>query len=186
MRSNTAVLLAFAASASAAVNYMAIPHVRRELNLPRATSASDSGSGDTAQCASAAISIVQSMPTPPPQLVSDLANNPQTDPCSFNFPQSLKSDYSSYQSEVLSWFSGHKDELTSLASVCTDIRSYTDVVNTCSTDSSGTKTRAGDGSDSDSPAKTAGSQSKSTNAAAAQETGMAFAALAVAGIAAIL
>ncbi|KAL7800318.1 hypothetical protein V8C37DRAFT_364856 [Trichoderma ceciliae] len=209
MRSNTAILLTFAASASAAVDFMAIPHVRRELNiLPRATAVNDAG-----QCASEALSIVKSMPTPPPQLVSDLAEHPQTDPCHFSIPQSLSAEYSSYEVEISSWFSGHKAELTSLASDCSILSSYTSLVNVCSTGggsgsgSSGPNTAAADtstgasaptGSDSSSPSKTsgsdssdsasktAGSASKSTNAAVAHETGMAFAALAAAGIAAIL
>ncbi|UKZ57020.1 hypothetical protein TrVGV298_010870 [Trichoderma virens] len=182
MHSNAVLLLTFVASASAAVR-----------------------DADPSKCASEALSIAQSIPTPPPALVSDLAKNPQTDACKFSFPPSLSAEFSSYSSEVLSWYNGHKDELTSLASECSVANSYTSLVNTaCSTDgssgsgsgpntaaaaptaSSGSGSGSGSDSGSDSASKTSGGAAKSTNAGAARETGMAFAALAAAGIAAIL
>ncbi|KAL7929361.1 hypothetical protein V8C35DRAFT_315802 [Trichoderma chlorosporum] len=199
MHSNNAILLlTLVASASAAVDFMAIPHVRRELGLPRATPVNEARDADPSKCASEALSIAQSLPTPPPQLVSDIASNPQTDACKFTVPASLSKEYASYSSELLSWYSGHKDELTSLASDCSVLKSYTSLVNTaCSTDGSSgsgpntaaaapTGSASASGSDSGSASKTSGGAAKSTNAGAARETGMAFAALAAAGIAAIL
>ncbi|KAL7811366.1 hypothetical protein V8C26DRAFT_408884 [Trichoderma gracile] len=186
------LLLTLAASASAAINYMAIPQVRDLLPAPTPVAhnlnlARDAT--DDAECASSALDLLQSLPTPPPDLLSDLsksAQQQQTDPCKISFPASLSDDVSSYSSKVLSWYSGHEAELTSLAKQCTAAQSYTGLVNVCTDDDS-----SGSGS---AASKTAGAASKtagagaatSTNVGAAHETGMAFAALAAAGIAAIL
>ncbi|KAL7910519.1 hypothetical protein GGI35DRAFT_449014 [Trichoderma velutinum] len=195
MHSNAVLLLTFVASASAAIDFMAIPHVRRELNLPRATPVNEARDSDPSKCASEALSFVKTIPTPPPEIVSEIAKNPQTDPCKFSFPSSLSAEYSSYSSEVVSWLNGHKDELTSLASDCSVLSSYTSLNNVCTAgDSSGsgsgsgpnTASAAPTGSGADSATKTAGDAAKSTNGVAARETGMAIAALAAAGIAAIL
>ncbi|KAH6605453.1 hypothetical protein Trco_007160 [Trichoderma cornu-damae] len=215
MHSNTALLLAFVASASAAVDYMAIPHVRRELNiLPRATPASQDSVDDTSKCASEALDFVGSLPTPPPQILSDLTQNPQTDPCDFTVPKSLSAEYSSYEAEVLTWFSSHKSELSSLVSECSDLTSYTSLINVCTSGAGGSSNASGpntasavpssSGSSSpsksssasgfntastglsSSPSKTASGAPVPTNAASAHEPGMAFAALAAAGIAALL
>jgi hypothetical protein len=193
MHANAALLLSFvaSASASAAVNYMAI--------LPRAT---PSSAADASQCASDALSIVSSMPTPPPALVSDLTEHPQTDPCHFSLPQSISAEYSSYSVEVLSWLSGHKDELTSLAAECSVLSSYTSLVNVCTSGhaaggSSDVKTTAaqttaagatqtGSGSGNFSKTATGPPKTTSSNAAGALETGISFAVLAAAGLAALL
>ncbi|KAK4066240.1 uncharacterized protein Triagg1_8072 [Trichoderma aggressivum f. europaeum] len=193
MHSNAVLLLTFVASASAAIDFMAIPHVRRELNLPRATPINEIRDTDPNKCVSEALSFVKTIPTPPPEIVSDLSKNPQTDPCKVSFPSSLSAEYSSYSSEVVSWLEGHKDELTSLASDCSVLSSYTSLVNVCSAGGSSgsgsgpnTASAAPTESGADSASKTAGDAPKSTNGVAARETGMAIAALAAAGIAAIL
>ncbi|KAM6478329.1 hypothetical protein HDV62DRAFT_400805 [Trichoderma sp. SZMC 28011] len=194
MHSNAVLLLTFVASASAAIDFMAIPHVRRELNLPRATPINEIRDSDPSKCASEALSFVKTIPTPPPAIVSDLSKNPQTDPCKVSFPSSLSAEYSSYSSEVVSWLEGHKDELTSLASDCSVLSSYTSIANVCTAggDSSGsgsgpnTASAAPTESGAGSASKTAGGAAQSTNGVAARETGMALAALAAAGIAAIL
>ncbi|KAL7941497.1 hypothetical protein V8C42DRAFT_334736 [Trichoderma barbatum] len=188
MHSSTALLLTFIASASAAVDYMAIPHVRRELNLlPRATPINEvRADDDPSKCASAALSFVQAMPTPPPDLLSDIATNTQTDACKFTFPSSLSAKYSSYSSEVLSWYDDHKDELTSLASECSMLQSYTDIVDVCTDGDSSGSSGPNTANAAPTGSKTAGSDAKSTNAGAARETGIAIAAFAAAGIAAIL
>ncbi|KAF3057695.1 hypothetical protein CFAM422_012209 [Trichoderma lentiforme] len=194
MHSNAVLLLTFVASASAAIDFMAIPHVRRELNLPRATPINEIRDSDPSKCASEALSFVKTIPTPPPAIVSDLTKNPQTDPCKVSFPSSLSAEYSSYSSEVVSWLNGHKDELTSLASDCSVLSSYTSLVNVCTADGGSSGSGSGPNTASAAPtesgagsaSKTAGGAAQSTNGVAARETGMAIAALAAAGIAAIL
>ncbi|KAL7807931.1 hypothetical protein V8C44DRAFT_336767 [Trichoderma aethiopicum] len=205
MSSNKALLLlTLAASASAAIDYMAIPQVRDLLPAPtpisRINNLAARDASNDAECASSALDLLQSIPTPPPALLSDLSKSvesQQTDPCKMSFPASLSADVSSYSSEVLSWYSGHEAELTSLAKECTAARSYTGLVNVCTKDgSSGSGSSGASETTASAPSssgtagvatKTAGaSTATSTNAGAARETGMAFAALAAAGIAAIL
>ncbi|KAL6883159.1 hypothetical protein HDV57DRAFT_477633 [Trichoderma longibrachiatum] len=203
MSSNRALLLlTLAASASAAIDYMAIPQVRDLLPAPTPISRINNLARDAsndAECASSALDLLQSIPTPPPALLSDLSKSvesQQTDPCKMSFPASLSADVSSYSSEVLSWYSGHEAELTSLAKECTAAQSYTGLVNVCTKDgSSGSGSSGASETTASAPSsgtagaatKTAGaSTATSTNAGAARETGMAFAALAAAGIAALL
>jgi hypothetical protein len=189
MRSTIAIL-SLAASASAALNVHAL--------LPRATSAS---SDDASKCASEALSIVSSLPTPPPAIVSDLTEHPQTDPCKISIASSLSADYSSYEAKVLSWFSSHKDELTSLASDCSALASYTSLVPVCSnslfaaagatgaptTIATATTTGASVPKSSHAGNATTGAlKSGTSTAGGARETGMGFAVLAAAGLAAIL
>ncbi|KAK1242973.1 hypothetical protein MKX08_005785 [Trichoderma sp. CBMAI-0020] len=181
MRSAIAIL-SLAASASAAINVHAL--------LPRATSSSDS---DASKCASEALSIVSSLPTPPPAIVSDLTEHPQTDPCKLSVASSLSADYSSYEAKVLSWFSSHKDELTSLASDCSALASYTSLVPVCSNSlfaaagasgatTSGAAAPTGSGASKSSGAPTSGI----STAGGARETGMGLAVLAAAGLAVVL
>ncbi|KAL6856770.1 hypothetical protein J3F83DRAFT_718071 [Trichoderma novae-zelandiae] len=196
MYSNKALLLlTLATSASAAVNYMAIPQIRDLLPKPTPVANNNLArdANDDAKCASQALDLLQSIPTPPPAVLSDFAKHPQqTDPCKFSIPASLSDDYSSYSSEVLSWFTGHEAELTSLAAQCSAAQSYTNLVNVCTDGvSSGSAASKPTGSNT-AGSNTAGSTTvgagaaTSTNVGAAHETGMAFAALAAAGIAAIL
>ncbi|UKZ72263.1 uncharacterized protein TrAtP1_013205 [Trichoderma atroviride] len=189
MRSAIAIL-SLAASASAALNVHAL--------LPRATGTlSDS---DASKCASEALSIVSSLPTPPPAIVSDLTEHPQTDPCKLSVASSLSADYSSYEAKVLSWFSSHKDELTSLASDCSALASYTSLVPVCSNSlvaaagASGATTSGAAAPTSGAAAPTGSGASKSSGApksgtstaGGARETGMGLAVLAAAGLAVVL
>jgi hypothetical protein len=181
MRSAIAIL-SLAASASAALDVRAL--------LPRATGISNS---DASKCASEALSIVSSLPTPPPAIVSDLTEHPQTDPCKLSVASSLSADYSSYEAKVLSWFSSHKDELTSLASDCSALASYTSLVPVCSnsllaaagatgTATSGVAAPTGSGASKSSGVPKSGI----STAGGARETGMGLAVLAAAGLAAVL
>ncbi|GFP57612.1 hypothetical protein ACSS6W_010042 [Trichoderma asperelloides] len=187
MRSTIAIL-SLVASASAALDVRAL--------LPRATSTS---SDDAGKCASEALSIVSSLPTPPPAIVSDLTEHPQTDPCKISIASSLSADYSSYEAKVLSWFSSHKDELTSLASDCSALASYTSLVPVCSNSlfsaagATGAAATTG-GAATTGAAHTGSSSSKATGApksgtstaGGARETGMGLAVLAAAGLVAVL
>lgn len=128
--------------------------------------------------------------------MSDLTEHPQTNPCKISIASSLSADYSSYEAKVLSWFSSHQDELTSLASDCSALASYTSLVPVCSNsllDAAGATGATGAGATTGA-APTGSSASKATGAAksgtstagGARETGMGLAVLAAAGLAAVL
>lgn len=184
MRSNSAIaILSLVASASAALDVRAI--------LPRATATSG---GDLSKCATEALSIVSSLPTPPPAIVSDLTEHPQTDPCKISIASSLSADYSSYEAKVLSWFSSHQDELTSLASECSALSSYTSLVPVCSNSllnaagaTTGAAKTTGAAPTGSNASKSSGAPKSGTSTGAgARETGMGLAVLAAAGLAAVL
>lgn len=204
---------AFVGSAYAVVD-IDHPILQRDVNalLPRATGVTDAVSS---KCQSALSEILSSVPTPPPKLVSaESKESSVTDPCSYHPPSSVSKEYSSYTSEVLSWYSKHSKEVDAAFKVCTELKSLaTGVVRLCSTDSNvptallaaatstGTdhsaSTKTGEHStetgkhstetmkSSETGSTAAGSSSSSTGAAP-RETGMALAAIAAGLVAAAL
>ncbi|KZZ99662.1 hypothetical protein AAL_02234 [Moelleriella libera RCEF 2490] len=62
----------------------------------------------------ACLSIIQSVPTPPPSLLSALAPNAAgvTNICALSVPSSLSGEFSSFVSAESSWFQANKDQLT--------------------------------------------------------------------------
>ncbi|KAL2201928.1 hypothetical protein CC79DRAFT_1326726 [Sarocladium strictum] len=127
---------AFIGSACAVVD-IAHPILQRDVNalLPRATGVTDAVSS---KCQSALSEILSSVPTPPPQLVSAETKeaSSMTNPCSYQPPSSISKEYSSYTSEVLSWYSKHSKEVDAAFKVCTELKSLaTGLVHICSTDS---------------------------------------------------
>ncbi|KAK5991531.1 hypothetical protein PT974_09815 [Cladobotryum mycophilum] len=183
MRS-TLILASLAASTTAQFNLEAVAHARRDLHAMQARA---TGS-DILACASAALDITQSMPTPPPDLLSDIIEHPQTDPCHISLPASLSGEYSSYTKEVKSWINDNKGKLSSLAKSCSIASSYTAVAPVCTSDagsggSGGGSSGSGNGGGSDSGGSGSGNGGSASKAAAPRETGMAAMALAAAGIA---
>ena len=221
-------ILATAVLATAAsANFMAHAEMKRELLQPRAT-ATDSSDGISTECQTALLDIYSSLPSPPPEIVSDAVEHPQTDPCSFSTPASLSKEYASYSSEVVAWYSSNQGEIQSVLSECPILSQYATMVPVCetgaaggavatATDGSAVATETGaDASGAASAASSAASSgaakassaasaaaSKATSAASAaasaassaasaaatktanagaRETGMAMAAMAVAGI----
>ncbi|PNP78006.1 hypothetical protein FNYG_08732 [Fusarium nygamai] len=185
-------LLATAVSA----NFMAHPLMKRDLLAPRATA--PAVGGITEECQTAILDVYKTLPTPPPAIVSDITEHPQTDPCSFSTPASLSKDYASYSSQILSWYSKNEDEIKSALSECPELSQYATAVPVCATAALGGK---GGGAESatttaEKPEKTA-SGDKTTAAAgeetsdsaaavetngAAREGGFIYAAAAVAGV----
>ncbi|KAI9152226.1 hypothetical protein HJFPF1_09453 [Paramyrothecium foliicola] len=201
------VFASLAASAAASANLMALPQVKRGLS-PRQTESLPLPTN--AECATAAISLLGSLPTPPPAIVSDVATNPQTDPCSFNTPSALTSEYSSYSSELLSWVSANEGDLSSVLSQCPELSSYASQVPICSTaypalanatattpggssatESSGSDSTGAAGSDasggsgSDATGSDGSSATPTGESGASRQTGAALFALAAAGLVAI-
>ncbi|KAJ4256790.1 hypothetical protein NW762_008886 [Fusarium torreyae] len=195
------ILATLLASAVSANSFMAHPLMQRDLLQPRATDAA-SAAGLSGECQSALLDIYKTIPTPAPKIVKDLTDNPQTDPCSFSVPASLSKDYSSYSSEIVSWYSKNEGEISSALKECPELSQYATAVPVCSTAAeAGAKKAGGDATTTaDKPEKTStGSDSESTGAAstptptdssspavntngAAREGGMIYAAAAVAGI----
>lgn len=166
MHSNIILLLSLATSAAADIDIM--PHIRRDLGiiLPRQTSTSG-------ECVAAILEFTASAPTPPPELLRETLKNPQTDPCKINVPESLSDEYASYTKKLKSWYSGYQDEMSSLASKCPAVASYSADVPVCSSGGSGGSGSSSGGGGS----KSGGGDGNS----AVQQTGMAGVALAVAG-----
>ncbi|KAF4419337.1 infection structure specific [Fusarium acutatum] len=190
-------LLATAVSA----NFMAHPLMKRDLLAPRATA--PAVGGITEECQTAILDVYKTLPTPPPAIVSDLTENPQTDPCSFSTPASLSKDYSSYSSQILSWYSKNEDEIKSALSECPELSQYATAVPVCATAALGGKGGAESATTTaEKPEKTGdktaaageetaaeGEASTPTSSAAAVETngaaregGFIYAAAAVAGV----
>lgn len=136
-------LLATAVSASS--NPMAHAEMKREILQPRQT---DVTGGISTECQTALLEVYSSLPSPPPEILSDAIENPQTDPCSFSTPASLSEEYASYQSEVLSWYSENEDEIQSVLEECPILSQYATMVPVCPTDLGG----AGGGSSTGTPA----------------------------------
>lgn len=133
---------------------------------------------------SACLSIIQTAPTPPPALVSELAKNPVTDVCSFSIPSSLSKDWGSYTSSAASWFKAHSSDLSKCPGF-DQIKSKSPVdCKAGSGGSGGSQTTGGSGATtaSGTATGTAASASK-TGGAAARETGMVMAFVAAAGVA---
>ncbi|KAH6997357.1 hypothetical protein EDB80DRAFT_727714 [Ilyonectria destructans] len=188
------ILLSTLLASAASANFMAHPNMKREIEA-RATATATGVLSE--QCQSAILDIYSDVPTPPAAIVSDLLDHPQTDPCHFSTPASLSKEYASYSSEVVSWYDDNKKALSSALSECPALSSYATGIDACETGSSGSGSGSGSGSksssDSGSEAKATGtsgsdkasatgsSSSSSPTGAASHHTGMAAAAIAVAG-----
>jgi hypothetical protein len=164
MHANSLLLaLAAAAAASAQINMKAVAGFRRDTLEARQT--------DSSECASVALSLVNTLPTPPPALESIVeSNTKETAVCAVSVPASLGSEYSSYSSELMSWYSGHSSAISALES-CPGVSTIANVIPVCTQGGSAVPTATGAGA-------TAASTSKG---AAPRETGMAVAAVAAAG-----
>ncbi|KAI5465013.1 hypothetical protein BGZ63DRAFT_421993 [Mariannaea sp. PMI_226] len=195
MQSKIVLATTLLAAVVSADNFMLHPQARRDLEA-RATSTTD----DALSCANAILSVYSDVPTPPADIVSDLLDNPQTDPCHFTIPASLSKEYSSYSKEVMSWYDDHSKAIESALSQCPSASSYANMVPSCTdkgdsskpTDDSSQSTGTVDSSNADSTkgssdsSKTDSADSSKSTGGAAQQTAVAAAAMAVAGIAAVL
>ncbi|KAL6851375.1 hypothetical protein ACO1O0_008503 [Amphichorda felina] len=161
-------------------------------------------------CTSALKGLVDTLPTPPPDLITAFGGG-QNDPCTATVPDTLSSDFSSYSSEVGSWFTQHSQSISSALSKCHVLSQYATKLPVCATSylgggghTSGTHTHTpatatgatttGTGTTA-SPTTTTGTETTgttttgattaTTTGAAVRETGVAFAGLAVAGLIAL-
>lgn len=134
---------------------------------------------------SACLSVYKTAPTPPPALVSELAKNPVTDPCSFSVPSSLSKDWSAYTSSAASWFKAHSSDLTKCPGY--DQVKSKSPIDCKAGGSGGSKTTGGSGSaettGSGTGTATGGAASSTKTGGAARETGVVMAFVAAAGMA---
>ncbi|QPC79183.1 hypothetical protein HYE68_009935 [Fusarium pseudograminearum] len=197
-----ASLLATAVSAN--VNFMANPIMKRGAIEARQTGLPSLGD-ISEECQSAVVEIAQGVPTPAPEIVSDLLKNPQTDPCSFSTPASLSSEYADYSSSIIAWYGKNQDDIMSAVKECPELASLASLVPVCEASATGAPASTGltattTGvvppvvSSADETAKTpaatptsGGSSPVETNGAVSREGGFFYvAAAAVAGVVAAL
>ncbi|KAL2677309.1 hypothetical protein Neosp_011078 [[Neocosmospora] mangrovei] len=208
MQSKIVLVSLLASAVSAQGNFMAHPQMKRDLLAPRAT---DSVAGLDKECQEAIMEVYKTLPTPAPEIVKDLTEHPQTDPCSFSTPASLSKEYASYSSEILGWYSKNEAEIKSALEECPALSQYATAVPICSNAAAGgDKTKATEAtktaeeteaetaateSTASKPSGSASAETASDAAAtpttsspaqatngAAREGGMIYAAAAVAGI----
>ncbi|RSL97816.1 hypothetical protein CDV31_012882 [Fusarium ambrosium] len=129
MQSKIVLVSLLASAVSAQGNFMAHPQMKRDLLAPRAT---DSVAGLDKECQEAIMEVYKTLPTPAPEIVKDLTEHPQTDPCSFSTPASLSKEYASYSSEVLGWYSKNEAEIKSALEECPALSKYANAVPICS------------------------------------------------------
>ena len=206
MQSKIVLVSLLASAVSAQGNFMAHSQMKRDLLAPRAT---DSVAGLDKECQEAIMEVYKTLPTPAPEIVKDLTEHPQTDPCHFSTPASLSKEYASYSSEVLGWYSKNEAEIKSALEECPALSKYANAVPICSdaaaaggdkteatktaeeteaetaaTESGASKPSGSASAESASDAAatpTTSSPAQATNGAA-REGGMIYAAAAVAGI----
>ncbi|KAI9897894.1 hypothetical protein N3K66_007750 [Trichothecium roseum] len=126
---------------------LAHPQMKRALLEPRQTGLGGALGGLTdlsPSCTSALLGLYTSLPTPPTKLGQALRGNGGGDggssggggggggnPCSVNLPSSLSSDFSSYSSEVRSWFNDNSADASSVFSSCSQISRYESLLPVC-------------------------------------------------------
>lgn len=189
MRTTTLALLALASSASALDYGQLLDRanaVNRDLVARQTTVATAS------RCADEWLSLVSSLPSPPPEVISFEKTATETNPCSFTVPSSLSAAFASYENVASSWYSAHASVLTSFFSHCP---AYSTDINYCSTSTSSAGSGSSPGttatttSASSGPATTGGSSSSSSSTASGtaspnagpRETGLTAAGVLVAG-----
>lgn len=135
------ILASLLASAVSANSFMAHPLMKRDLLAPRATDAAMPTAaagglvdGLSGECQSAILDVYKTLPTPPPAVVADLMDNPQTDACDFTVPSSLSKDYASYSSKIVSWYGEYEDEISSAIQECPELAQYASAIPVCATD----------------------------------------------------
>lgn len=142
------IVAALAASAAAfdPDEALAHPQMKRALLEPRQTGLGGAlgGLSDLSpSCTSALLGLYTSLPTPPANLGQALRGNGGggggngggggggNNPCSANLPSSLSSDFSSYSSDVRSWFDDNSAEVSSVFSSCSQISRYESLLPVC-------------------------------------------------------
>jgi hypothetical protein len=180
-------VLALVASATATVNYDIVAHgphaQKRNIELMARQTAQPSGtlgtSGPEQTCLDVLSSVeplLATVPTPPPAIVSWESSATFTDICSVSIPASLDGPFSTYESQVLSWYDANSAAFQSLISACSALTSGIDTSTpaVCTggvAGGSGGSGAAGGSSGSTATVTTAGSSSSSTSTSGSGSSG---------------
>lgn len=176
MQSKIVLVSLLASAVSAQGNFMAHPQMKRDLLAPRAT---DTVGGLDKECQEAIMEVYKTLPTPAPEIVKDLTEHPQSDPCSFSTPASLSKEYASYSSEILGWYSKHEGEIKSALEECPALSKYANAVPICSKGGAGAggdktgateATKTADDSESETGAAESGASKPSGSATAGSDS----------------
>jgi hypothetical protein len=109
------ILAAFVATASASVvNYPGHLAHKHQIEARQTDAAMQ-------ECLVPLMSAYQSVPTPPPSIMSYEATNPVTDACSYSVPATLQAEFSSYESAIKTWYAAHSAEINSALAMCPGI-----------------------------------------------------------------
>lgn len=201
MRTQQIILLSGVAVASAlAADQAAAPTLFERRPAPNAVD-----ERDIEECSSVAVKLLPSLtdiPTADSSLVDFIAEQTQfstvTDPCEVPaVTGSMADEYSSWVSELVTWYSSHTKDISSLLDACTDvpeIKSQLDAnipeaVTVCdkltwASETGSASSSDDDSSDDDSSDDDSSDSASETNSgnAAPHQTGMAIAAAAMAGL----
>lgn len=152
----SSIILVAAAAAAASAQHHGVKHLveRRDAlqHKAHARQAEDDSSSDldaaiseaaasasATGCLDLLLTAYETIPTPPPELVSYELDDSITDFCEFTYPDSLTAAFTSYESAVLSWYNTQSDAIASAQLECTE---FTDIgtLSSCSTTVSATTT----------------------------------------------
>ncbi|KFG77820.1 hypothetical protein MANI_004480 [Metarhizium anisopliae] len=131
--------------------------------------------GAATQC----LDLLKTIPTPPPDLTKEWMTNPPKDYCSISIPASLSKDWSSYTSSASSWVKAHSSDLAK----CPGGGQVTAKSPLDCKAGSGSGTQATATSGSATSGSATGASQPTKTGGASRETGVAFAAVAAAGLA---
>ncbi|KAH7015812.1 hypothetical protein EDB80DRAFT_889948 [Ilyonectria destructans] len=196
MRTQQIILLSGVAVASVvAADQAAAPTLFERRPAPN-----DVDERDIEECSSVAVKLLPSLtdiPTADSSLFDFIAEQTQfstvTDPCQIPaVTGSMADEYSSWVSELVTWYSSHTEDISSLLDACTDvpeIKSQLDAnipeaVTVCDKLTWASETGSSSSSDDDSSNDDSSDSASETNSgnAAPHQTGMAIAAAAMAGL----
>jgi hypothetical protein len=132
-------------------------------------------------------SLVTGLPVPTGALSSYLATaaTTLTNPCSLSIPSSVASDFSVYETSVISFYNAHSSQLSSALSACPSLTSLVQnpVCSTSAGGASATAAATGSASESATATKTSPAPVSSAGANPGQETqGLVAAIIAAAGV----
>ncbi|TLS29827.1 hypothetical protein PpBr36_01192 [Pyricularia pennisetigena] len=127
----------------------------RQTGIPALPSATD-------PCLASLISISKTLPTPGVDLLSALASNTETNPCSITVAASVSDKFNSYTSTVRSWYSSNSAAINSVLSQCPKLSSLAGQLPVCtgkdgSNSAASTTTKASSGAATTGRATDAGS-----------------------------
>jgi hypothetical protein len=127
---HAALLLVATAAAATSAQLHGLQHHRRqadETDVIDLDAALSSIAAETTGCYASLLDAVRTVPTPAAELLDHDYENVD-DICSYSFPNSLTSAFSSYESAVSSWYSAQSSVIDSALSACPEYSSDWDYV----------------------------------------------------------